>query len=251
MIRMRKKIINKNAFIILLFLMLGNLNSYGSQAVDSLEIRIYTSDIELRNFSSSKISEFKSDRRFDYGARPVVKPNFLDKILRWIAELIAKVSQYTATYAWLKWLFYALLAGVIVYAILKLMGVDINKAIYRQIDRGNLPFDVLDENIHELDFERLIQEAIDSKEYKKAIRLYYLFALKKLSDKQLIHWQAGKTNHNYQAELKVASIKPSFDNLGYYFDYAWYGDFTINQSLFSKVKVVFGEFKQAVESHTA
>ncbi len=219
------------------------------QQKDSTIIRYDESTINLREFSSEKLDEFKDDSRFDYGNRPPVKLNFLERIFRWIAELIAKLTQYTAGNQWLKIVFYILLAGVIIFAVLKIMGVDINKTIYRQIDKGTLPFDILDENIHELDFEKLIQEAIDRNEFKKAIRLYYLFALKKLADKELIHWHPGKTNHAYQSELKEKTIKPSFDDLGYYFDYAWYGDFNISQGLFAKVKGIFSDFKKAVESH--
>ena len=98
-----------------------------------------------------------------------------------------------------------------------------------------------------MDFEALIAEAIDQKEHKKAIRLYYLYALKKLADQDLIHWKPGKTNLEYQQELGSPEIRPYFGDLSYYFDYAWYGDFPVSQSLFEKVKAVFRDFKSIID----
>lgn len=246
---MNMRIINI-CFIYLLFGLIANASPFLShQNTDNVSVKNDSTQVDLRSFSEEKINAFKKDTDFHYGINPGVKLNLFQRFLRWIFKWISKIGQFTAGTLWLRIVFYSILGLIIVYALLKLMGVDISRMFYRQIDKGNLPFDVLEENIHELDFEQLIEEAINQNEFKKTIRLYYLYALKKLSDQELIQWHPGKTNHAYQEELKVATIKPSFIDLGYYFDYAWYGDFPISQGLFVKVKSIFNDFKASVETY--
>ena len=72
--------------------------------------------------------------------------------------------------------------------------------------------------------------------------------LKKLADQDLINWKPGKTNHEYQQELESKEIRPSFGDLSYYFEYAWYGDFPINENMFAQAKAIFKDFKAVVDN---
>ena len=87
------------------------------------------------------------------------------------------------------------------------------------------------ENNHEITIESKIEDAIENKNYKLAIRLYYLFALKKLTDSGSIEWAPGKSNHDYYYELKRKAAKEHFSSLSRLFEYAWYGGFKIEKPL--------------------
>jgi hypothetical protein len=52
----------------------------------------------------------------------------------------------------------------------------------------------LNENIHEIDYDQDIKEAIAAGNYSLAVRLLYLQTLKTLSDNALIKWNINKTN---------------------------------------------------------
>ena len=121
------------------------------------------------------------------------------------------------------------------YVILKLVGVDIT-SVFRGTKNANLPFSVHEENIHEMNFETLIDEALEKQEFRKAIRLVYLFALKKLNDEHFIDWKPGKTNHDYLDELTNDSVKNSFEELVYLFEYTWYGNFSVERPVFKIAK---------------
>jgi hypothetical protein len=64
-----------------------------------------------------------------------------------------------------------------------------------------------------------------------------------LADKRFIRWEQGKTNHDYLAELTQQDLKTGFNELNYYFEYAWYGNFAVNHNLFLKVQDVFREWQ--------
>lgn len=99
--------------------------------------------------------------------------------------------------------------------------------------------DVISENIHEVDFSKLVSDAKTANDYRIAVRFYYLWLLKVMSEKKIIKWHVDKTNTEYLYEIKKAEIRDDFRYLSYVFDYCWYGEFEINESEFSKIEVSF------------
>ena len=88
-----------------------------------------------------------------------------------------------------------------------------------------MDFDVENENIHELDFDRLINDALQSGQYAMAIRWNYLQTLKALHSKELISWDAHKTVIEYVYEVKRPEIKSDFKEASQQFLYYRYGNF--------------------------
>lgn len=212
---------------------------------DSTEVKYDESSVEIRSFDEDKINEYKSDSDYDYGTRPKADLSWWARFLIWLGTILSGLSQYGDGNGFiLKVLLYILCGAVLVYAILKYFKLDVRKVFYSTSDSGNMDYAVLDENIHEMDFEKLIQEAIDKREYRNAIRLIYLYALRNLSDNQLIHWEPGKTNYDYVYEVENKALRKGFSELSFYFDYAWYGDFKINQEHFEKVNGIFNHWKK-------
>jgi hypothetical protein len=114
---------------------------------------------------------------------------------------------------------------------------------YSGADSANQNYQVFHENIHEMDFDKLIQKSVDNNQFRLATRLVFLYALKLLSDKHLIEFQSGKTNHDYVDELSLQELKPGLSELSYFFDYAWYGNFPVSDKQFQKIKSVFNELQ--------
>ena len=104
----------------------------------------------------------------------------------------------------------------------------------------------IDENIHEMDFDRLIHDALAKQDYRLGVRLLFLFALKMLSDKNHIHWMQGKTNHDYLNELSAGDVKKGFSELNYFFEYAWYGNFLVTDGMYARVKQTFDEWRRSI-----
>jgi hypothetical protein len=127
---------------------------------------------------------------------------------------------------------------------MRLMNVD--PIILLRKTQAPLKGGVLEEDIHSLDFEKLIREAVQQQQYRLAIRLLFLQALKLLADHHHIHWQPGKTNHDYLEELTDDRLRSGFSELNFYFEYAWYGNFTISPKLFAKVAAVYENWKSTV-----
>ena len=112
---------------------------------------------------------------------------------------------------------------------------------------SKIKIEYVEENIHEMDFEKLIQSAIEEKDYRKAVRLFYLSTLKKLADKNIIDWQPGKTNYDYLLEIKTQSIQPIFKELNYFFQYVWYGDFPVDIDNFQTAQLSYQQAIKEIE----
>lgn len=95
------------------------------------------------------------------------------------------------------------------------------------------------ENIEELNFEFLVNQAKKDNDYRKAIRFYYLWILQRLTEKNLIKWNKNKTNYEYLIELKQNPIQSDFSNNSYIYDYIWYGNFELNDEEFKKAEYYF------------
>ncbi len=136
-------------------------------------------------------------------------------------------------------LFYIFCFSVIVFAVLKLTGTQVSQLFRARNDQGLVQGDLLEDNIHAIDFDQEIAQAQQDGDYRRGIRLLYIYTLKKLTDRQLIRWRPGKTNHDYQAELRNTPGQDAFEQLSYYYEYAWYGNFPADETMYRRAEQLF------------
>jgi hypothetical protein len=202
--------------------------------------------ISVRRPLESKMIALKKSKEYQYGVRP---PQVLDTLWRrllsrffnWFNNFFTGVDN---PIFW-KTVAYVFIASVVVFATLKLMGVDFS-GLYRKKNNNGIPYETLGENIHAIDFTEAIAEAITQKNYRLAIRLYYLKTLKELTDHQMIDWQINKTNRSYVYELNSPTLRPEFEQITLQFEYAWYGDFPVDEPQFITIKNQFLTFSSAI-----
>lgn len=203
-----------------------------------------TLTLQSRSFEINKLNEFKADPDYLY-SRPRQGMTFWQRFLLWVAMLLARFAMFTANTILgriIVWIFYGLCACLILYVILRLLNLDVRDLFYKSAKSSRINFKIAEEDIHGLDFDKLIQDAVQRHQLRDAVRLVFLFSLKKLSDAGLIQWMPGKTNDEYLHELDQHPTRARLQELRYYFDYAWYGHFEINDRTFEQVQQVFRQF---------
>jgi hypothetical protein len=99
------------------------------------------------------------------------------------------------------------------------------------------------ENIHEIDFNERINQAISEQNYRLAVRYHYLWMLKKLTDRKVILWHPQKTNSEYLYEIQSDNELIFFKKSCYYYDYIWYGEFEIDLKKYAEVEQHFKQIK--------
>ncbi|KAF2516889.1 DUF4129 domain-containing protein [Flavobacterium salilacus subsp. salilacus] len=139
---------------------------------------------------------------------------------------------------------YLIAGAIVVFAVYMIVRAILNKEsvwIFGKSRKNIVVQNIDGEDIHQMDFPAMIEETIQQANYRLAIRYYYLWLLKELSEREIIQWHYDKTNSDYAYEIKKESLKKQFEYLSYVYDYSWYGEFPINETAFTKVRKAFRE----------
>ncbi len=194
-----------------------------------------TTALAPRRPDAARLRELAAQREFRY-----VEPDagtdawdaFWARLWRWLGRLLGtRTGRVGGKYG-----VYAAVLAVLVFAVLKLLQVDITGVFGRTARRGPLAYDTETENIHEVDFRARIAEAEEAGNFRLATRLGYLEVLKHLTDRGLIHWQPDKTNHAYLGELAAGPLREAFRGATREFEYVWYGELRLNAALYQQAR---------------
>ncbi|MGE0770735.1 MAG: DUF4129 domain-containing protein [Cyclobacteriaceae bacterium] len=205
--------------------------------------------VESRSFDSNQLKQLKEDPTFDYSQPPTVAETLWDRFKELLTTFFYNLYQGAAKTHFGRLFLYGLGLAALAFIIMMIMRVDALRVFYAGADKGSIGSHGIHENIHELDFDRLIREAIEKGEYRMATRLTFLHALKMLADGHWIEWKPGKTNHDYVDEIEASELKAELNELSFYFDYAWYGNFKINSEIFQRTQNTFRALKSKLSSH--
>lgn len=179
--------------------------------------------VPLRQPAPERLRAFRQQREFQYVEVKSEQSSWdllWTRFWRWVSDLL---ETRPGKVVW-KYGIYAGLVVALVFVVLKLLQIDFTRAFGRNLRPAALAYDVQDEDIHELDFDKLLTSAETEGNYRLAIRLGYLHVLKQLTDQGLIRWQPDKTNHDYLFELPAGPLPAAFRELTRQFDYVWYGE---------------------------
>lgn len=224
-------------YLILMLLFSSQLNVFSN---DTLKVKVDSSStINVKKVATETIEKYTKDKDFLYDRIPPPAESPWEAFMRWLNKLFNKyVSNNLPPIFW-DILIWTIVAAALILIIYRLFRHEI-KGVFRGKSATNkVAFIRDDENIHEMDFNLVINDAIAQKDYKNAIRLSYLKLLKTLTDEDLITWKADKTNLDYIDELKQSPLQAFFKKTTVAFEHVWYGKFTINENHFDEIMLVF------------
>lgn len=113
---------------------------------------------------------------------------------------------------------------------------------------GTVNIKKVEENIHKSDMEILIEKSLKEGNYMLTVRLYYLWAIKELSNKRLIKWKRDKTNRDYIREMRKTEFNKPFRDVTRIFERVWYGaQEELQQSDFLVIQKKLNDFIQQVK----
>lgn len=141
--------------------------------------------------------------------------------------------------SWLGWLlmivFGAALVALIVYLIMNSKG----SSGAKKVTIDDYFEDMAPSEIPLTELQRRLKESLNSGDYRGAVRIYYLFILKDLSEKKWIFWEREKTNMHYLREMSGKVEFDDFNKSISYFEVIWYGKREIDQSQFNTIQPNF------------
>ncbi len=103
-----------------------------------------------------------------------------------------------------------------------------------------------EEDIDEMDIDKLLANAIKNKAYRLATRYYYLSLLKSLTHQKHIAYHKDKTNSEYVFEIENKEIRKQFSYLSYIYSYVWYGEFSVDEGKFEIIESKYQSFFKTI-----
>ncbi|MFT4203817.1 MAG: DUF4129 domain-containing protein [Chitinophagaceae bacterium] len=201
---------------------------------------------QSRHFDTSQLNGWKGQRAFRYDRGQMRELGLWERIQQWLFDIWYSIMRTEAGARTFWIVVVAISLAVIIVIVSKYKGK--GGGIWSKSDKNGLELEALpEENIHEINFEEKIGQAIADGKYRLAIRLRYLYLLKILDDKGAIRWQSGKTNYDYIQEVRATSPEETyriFRQVSTAFDFAWYGEHDATRDDYENVKTLFERLLQ-------
>ncbi|MDF1548215.1 MAG: DUF4129 domain-containing protein [Bacteroidales bacterium] len=202
--------------------------------------------IKVQPVPEKKIDDFRNDNAFNYMMIEKSGFDFWSLFWYWFNKILAMFFSDKGIAPFIRYLLIFLVVAFIIYKIAggNLSGIfSSNK---KSVSANG--FDYFEEDIHQIDLDKKLRESIHDKKFRHAIRFYYLILLKKLDAVELIYWQPGKTNRDYQRELQSKSVLDDFIKLSGIYEYSWYGNFEVSETQFIRWQLGFNEVLQNINN---
>lgn len=115
--------------------------------------------------------------------------------------------------------------------------------------KTDLEFDLLqmEEAVLESDFDRFLRLALESNDYRVAVRILFLRLLQKLHESEWIVWKKNKTNQDFLNEVRSKENYIQFRDLTLAFEIVWYGDQKITKEQFDHLQNLFDLFQNKIK----
>ena len=231
------------SYILVSFLLLGAILATAANPQQELPLLEDTSEVTPRTFEN----DFKDDYQgSEYVYEVEQTEGWFSRLVDWMERKLNDLfnlgsrKKAAALLDTLKLIFYGLIIIAVVYFIVRaIMNGEGRWVFGRRSDKNIVQHEDVETNIHVVDFDKLISEAIQSNDYRLAVRYQYLNMLKKMSTNEVISYDPEKTNLEYTYEIKNDALREQFQYASYLYNYIWYGEFIIDKSQYDKASDSF------------
>lgn len=147
----------------------------------------------------------------------------------------------------IKYLVYALVFIGLAFLIFKLFEANF-KADKIDAKRKAFFLEKLEENIHEVDLEKLLAEFTLQNKFSMMIRIQYLMIIKELSTRKIIDWKKQKTNGAYLQELYGHTLFTPFQKATRVYERIWFGEVQLDNAKYSENESNFKQLLAQIKS---
>jgi hypothetical protein len=104
-------------------------------------------------------------------------------------------------------------------------------------------------DIPESELERMLREILAKADYRQAVRIWFIFIIRRLRELNYIHWEKKKTNELYIEELAGRKEQEEFKTLVWIYERIWFGKMNITSEQYHQVEPMFKKLLQKLENH--
>lgn len=154
---------------------------------------------------------------------------------------------FSMNWAPVKYFVVALVIIAIAFVLFRIIIASMNsKNAEIKKSRVSIDYDSIDEHIHEIDLESLLDKNIREGNYNVAVRLQFLEVLKRLSHFNYIKWQKQKTNGEYLTETQSRSFYSQLGQFARIYEYVWFGSHFIGKESFHEIQLQYKSLMNSI-----
>lgn len=237
---------------VLLLLLAGKTLS--AQKDQKPRVQHDSSSVQLQEPSAEAKDEVYKDEYWRYGRddkEQKEEPNIFDRMwnsfLENLMDGMNSGSKGISNFWSIFWI--VVLVALVVFVILKTTGTGLNSVFSGKRKKAeNIDATMEDVDIHALDYEQMIADAVRRGDYRLCVRLWFLRTLKTLSDKELLEYKIDKTNSDYYYDLSGSTLQKEFGDVSLIYDYIWYGEVSVDESGYRQAEERFRTMHTKIES---
>ncbi len=209
--------------------------------------------LNVPNFDKNIVEKYKDDNAFDYSEN-LEEANWWTQFKRWLGNIWNSfwdwiLGDYKANgfFAFLiEAIPYLIIAGIIAFIIWLFFKLNPGARLLKSKEKPSVFFTEEEEIIKSKNIKKLIDKALKAKNYRLAVRYYYLLILRNLKEAELIEYEFDKTNTDYFSEIKSEPINKNFQKATNLYDYIWYGNFDVTESDYLKAQNTFSNLENLI-----
>lgn len=143
---------------------------------------------------------------------------------------------------YIKWMLFGGILLALLLLVMKVLGINPFKG---KTSRKNISITLeeIEDHLDTAAIDPFLYAAIKDKNFKLAIRLYYLMIIQQFSFKGIINWKKYKTNKQYMSELNGSDeYYAIFKKLTLLYEECWFGNKTISETEYETIQPEFVNF---------
>ena len=228
----------------------------GRDQRDSTSITYDSATLQIRQIDEAILQKYRDDPTFDYVVEELER-TWWDDFTAWLSDLLYEFFENLfgvekaggLVRVFLEVLPYLLL-GILVFLLIKFfLKVNATALLRHKKSKPSVALSEEERLIRNEDLKQLIKNALTDNNYRLAVRYYYLYVLKLLSEKKLIVWELQKTNRDYLGEIDSTEIRLPFGGITSLYEHIWYGDFPMDAFKYQKAERLFFSFEKTLADH--
>lgn len=238
----------KNIFLLLLFLF-TTLCSFAQGEQNSI-VRIDTLSVLTKRQLDANYSKKYIGEEFNYATKTGESQNLIARFINWAGKGLHRIFGIELSpqlLQALEYFIYFLLVILAIYLIVKVLINENFNSIFNKKAKSFSDINLTEEHIETIDLNNLLRTALESDDYRLAIRYQFLLTLQKLSKNDIIQWHFDKTNSDYQTEISQPTIQKIFKKVAYLYDHIWYGEQAIDLNKYEKSVLDFESINKLIK----
>ncbi len=196
--------------------------------------------IEARSVKEQSIDALRDKPEYQYNVVMPEEPSLWDEIRFWLMQKLFSPIGDEGSITPFTLIGYGLILLALVLLVRVLMGGAFFGLFGRRDKSTGIDYTTgAEEDIHSMSLEEMLREALAQQNYRSAVRYRFLMLLRELARQDKISWRREKTNSRYLAEIQDPELKQMFRKAAWWFDLAWYGEWSLTADDEAQIAQVF------------